>query len=229
MSISGIYMIRHKDSGKRYIGRSTNVHGRWDLHKRHTEQERDRSPLHRAMRKYGYDAFEWIVLVSAPARLHVLLEEQFMRDMNTMVPFGYNVGGSAGGQPPRALLDAMGAEERENKLAEMKALAAKMHQTLAERRKDPAYDAWYKSRMSEAAKTRWAKRKARIAADPEFAAKANAEWKARAKSAAEAISSRIATDPDFARHINTVRSKAAKKARASDSRTVAAASRRSSN
>lgn len=222
----GIYMIRHKDSGKRYIGRSVNIRNRWGLHKRHAEQKRDRSPLHRAMRKYGYDAFEWTVLVTAPARLHVLLEGQFMRDMNAMVPFGYNVGGSAGGQPPRALLDAMGAEERENKLAEMKALAAKMQQTLAERRKDPAYDAWYKSRMSEAAKTRWANRKARIAADPEFAAQADAKWKARAKLATDTIANRAAVDPEFAKHIHNVRSAGAKKGRASDPRTVAAALRK---
>jgi len=229
MTISGIYMIRHKESGKKYIGRSTDVRNRWDLHKRHAEQHKNNSPLHRAMRKYGYDAFEWKVLFTAPAKLHINLEHQFMTDWGTMVPSGYNVGGAAGGFAPRQLFDAMGADEQQERLGLMRDQARKMHISVAEKRKDPEYDVWYKSRMSEAAKTRWANRKARIAADPEFAAQADAKWKARAKLAKDTISKRAAVDPEFAKHIHDVRSNAAKKARASDPRTVAAALRKGVN
>jgi len=222
MTISGVYMIRHKESGKKYIGRSTDVRNRWDLHKRHAEQRKNNSPLHRAMRKYGYDAFEWKVLFTAPAKLQIELERQFMSDWGTMAPAGYNVGGAAGGFASRELLDAMGVDEREEQLGIMRNQASKMHATVAEKRKDPEYDAWYKSRMSEAAKTRWANRKERIAADPEFAAQADAKWKARAKLATDAVINRVAVDPEFAKHMHDVRSNAAKKARASDPRTIAA-------
>ena len=215
-------MIRHKESGKKYIGRSTDVCNRWDLHKRHAEQRKNNSPLHRAMRKYGYDAFEWKVLLTAPAKLHVELERQFMSDWGAMAPSGYNVGGAAGGFAPRELLDAMGADEREEQLGIMRNQANKMRATVAEKRKDPEYDAWYKSRMSEAAKTRWANRKARIAADPEFAAQADVKWKARAKLAKATIAKRVAVDPEFAKHMRDVHSSAAKKARAFDPRTIAA-------
>jgi len=174
MIISGIYMIRHKESGKKYIGRSTDIANRWNLHKRHTEQRKDRSPLHRAMRKYGYDAFEWKVLTTAPARLHVVLERQFMRDWQVMVPHGYNVGGAAGGQPPRELLDAMGEDEREIKLAEMKLLSGKMHAAIKERRTDPVYEAAYLAEKKATALLREVARRERIANDPEYAAREKA-------------------------------------------------------
>jgi group I intron endonuclease len=226
MTISGIYMIRHKDSGKCYIGRSVDIHNRWNLHKRHTEQNRDRSPLHRAMRKYGYDAFEWLVICEASAELHVVLEERFIKEHGTMVPVGYNVGGAAGGMPPKELLALMGDEERQTKLAEMRGLATKMHCALADLRKDPKYDAAYRAAKSEAAKRRWALRKARMASDPAFAAEANKKWLARAAKAAETIKKRMATEEGFSRHIHVVRSASAKKARSTDPRTLAANARK---
>lgn len=222
MTTSGIYMIRHKDSGKMYIGRSTDVQNRWNLHKRHTEERRSRSPLHRAFRKYGYDAFEWKVLVTAPARLHVALERQFMRDWSTMAPSGYNVGGAAGGFAPKELLDAMGPEEREEQLSTMREQASKMHTTVAEKRKDPAYDAWYKTRMSQAAITRWAQRRERLATDPEYAAEAQAKWAARALRARDTIAERKRNDPEFAAKMQAKMERASKKAAALRSAKAAA-------
>lgn len=223
---SGIYVIRHRESGKCYVGRSTNIKNRWDLHKRHTEQKKDRSPLHRAMRKYGYDAFDWEVLIRAPARLHVLLEDRFMKDMGTMVPAGYNVGGAAGGQPSRELLDAMGPEEREAKMAEMRASAAKMHESTNLRRLDPEYEAKFRAAQSESAKLRWKRRKERLDSDPEYAERADAMWKARAAKAQETIRRRIATEPEFADHMHKNRVISGIKARAKDPRTINAAKRR---
>jgi hypothetical protein len=174
------------------------------------------------MRKYGYEAFDWVVLVKAPARLHVVLEDLFMRDMCTMVPAGYNVGGAAGGQPSRELLDAMGPEEREIKIEEMRAASKRMHAALSERRKNPKYEAEYRAVKSEAAKRRWAERKARIASDPVFAAEAAATWATRAAKAASTIKRRRSEDTDFALHMKNIHSAAGKKARANDPRTIAA-------
>ena len=225
MTTSGIYLIRHKASGKSYVGRSTNIENRWDLHKRHTEQKRDRSPLHRAMRKYGYDAFDWLVLVRAPARVHVTLEHQFMVDWGTLVPSGYNVGGAAGGQPPRELLDLMGPEERAAKEHEMRGLAQKMHVALKHKRQDPDYEAEYRAIKSAAAKKRWADRKARMAEDPVFAAEADKKWRERAAKAATTVRNRRASDPVFAEQHSAKLSAAAKATRARDPRTIAAKAR----
>jgi group I intron endonuclease len=216
MMNSGIYRIRHKASGRSYIGRSVDIANRWSLHKRHTEQGRDRSPLHRALRKYGYDAFVWEVLVKAPARVQVALEQQFIKDQDTLAPNGYNVGGAAGGYPSRELLAAMDPDTRERYMAEMRATSRKMHSRLMELRKDPEYEAYYRAGKSEAAKKRWAARKARMAADPVFAAEANAKWLARARKAADTIRRRQNEDPQFARRMFDTRSKAAKIARAKD-------------
>jgi len=164
-------------------------------------------------------------LFAAPAKLHVALEQHFIADWGTMAPSGYNVGGAAGGFAPRQLFNAMGADEQREQLGLMHENARKMHASILEKRKDPEYDAWFKSRMSESAKTRWANRRARIAADPEFAAQADVKWKARAKLARDTIVKREAVDAEFAEHMHGVRSRAAKKARASDPRTIAAANR----
>lgn len=226
MSTSGIYLIRHKASGKSYVGRSTNIENRWDLHKRHTEQERDRSPLHRAMRKYGYDAFDWIVLVQAPARLHVTLEHQFMTDWGTLVPAGYNVGGAAGGRPSRELLALMGPEERAAQEQEMRAAAQNMHAALRQLRANPEYEAEYRRRKSEAAKARWARRKEKIKTDPAFAEEAGARWRERARKAQQTLRDRRATDPAFDARIREARAAAGRAARAADPRTLRAKIRR---
>ncbi len=224
---SGIYMIRHRDSGKTYIGRSRNIEERWWLHKRHTELQRDRSPLHRAMRKYGNEAFEWKVLVTAPPRLHVVLEHQFMTDWGTVVPKGYNVGGANGGRPSREILAEMGEAERDEMVAEMRRAATAMHTSIRERREaDPEYDAWYKERMRQAALTREARRKERFLVDPEYVEReANRRRNGGIKSAATR-KLRDDADPERARKAHETCVAAGKKARASDPRTLRAAARK---
>ena len=225
MTNCGIYAIRHRATGKTYVGRSVDIKNRWALHKKHTEQGRDRSPLHRAFRKYGYDAFDWIVLVEAPAEEQVALEESYIKSLGTMVPAGYNVGGAAGGKPSRTLIELMNPEAREQCLAEMRQSATRMHTAISERRKDPEYEATYRATKSEAAKKRWAERKARLASDPVFAAEADEKWKKRAAKAAETIRRRKAEDPEFAAQLYAKMSAAAKAVRARDPRAIAAQAR----
>ena len=225
MTNCGIYAIRHRATGKTYVGRSVNIKNRWALHKKHTEQRRDRSPLHRAFRKYGYDAFDWIILAEAPAQEQVALEESYIKSLGTMVPAGFNVGGTAGGKPSRALMESMDPEAREECLTDLRKSAMKMHAAISERRKDPEYEAAYRAVKSEAAKKRWAERKARLASDPVFAAEADEKWKKRAAKAAETIRKRRAEDPEFAAQLHAKMSAAAKAVRARDPRTVAARAR----
>jgi len=225
MKTSGIYIIRHKASGKAYVGRSTDIANRWDLHKRHTEQKKDRSPLHRAMRKYGYDAFDWEILVEAHARDHVALEYQHIVALGTMTPAGYNVGGTAGGQPPRELLDLMGPAERDAKIAEMRSSSKKMHATLMERRKDPEYNAAYLAKKSADALKREVARRKRIEEDPEYAAKEMARRQLGGLKAWEKIHARKASDPAFAEDLRLKKRAAAIVVRARDPRTLRAKAR----
>ena len=63
MMTIGIYSIRHKQSGKRYVGKSVNVERRLITHKyycsRNVPNKRHSNRhLYNAIRKYGWDAFD---------------------------------------------------------------------------------------------------------------------------------------------------------------------------
>lgn len=226
MMNSGIYIIRHRESGKAYVGRSVDIRRRWGDHRLAAERGERKYPLYAALSKYGCEAFEWKVIAKVPERLHVSMEECFIKAFGTMAPNGYNVGGAAGGQPPRKLMMLMSDEAREAKLSEMKAQSSKMSRALSEKRKNPEYDAWYRERQRQAALTRWARRRERLKSDPEFAEVANKKWRNRARKAQDTLKLRIETDPVFSAEMREKRSKAGRKARANDPRTIRAAGRK---
>lgn len=62
--ISGIYMITNKINNKIYIGQSKSVFTRWSKHYKEAMLDRpnDSSILHKAIRKYGIENFEFRVL-----------------------------------------------------------------------------------------------------------------------------------------------------------------------
>jgi group I intron endonuclease len=61
----GIYKITNKINGKAYIGQSTNIKRRWNVHKNASVNPNGKCyeyPLYRAMRKYGLDNFTFEVV-----------------------------------------------------------------------------------------------------------------------------------------------------------------------
>jgi hypothetical protein len=63
MKISGVYAIRHAASGRACVGSSSNIGGRWRLHRSLLRRGVHHSPrLQRTWDKYGEAAFEWVVL-----------------------------------------------------------------------------------------------------------------------------------------------------------------------
>lgn len=63
--ICGIYKIENKLNGKLYIGQSVDVYHRWCEHIRYSQDEKRvdyQYPLHRAMRKYGFNNFNFEIL-----------------------------------------------------------------------------------------------------------------------------------------------------------------------
>lgn len=219
-------MIRHRESGKTYIGRAKNIPERWALHRRDTERKKTRAPLHRALAKYGYDAFEWKVLVTAPPELHERLEAQFISDWGTFVPAGYNVGSARGGVACRELIDQLPDKERLELVERLKKNARKAQEALAKRRADPEYEAQYLARMKAAAIAREIARRERIANDPEYAAKEASRRRKGGLLSLETKRAREALDPALKAARSIVQSRAAKRARASDPRTLRAAERR---
>ena len=60
---SGIYMIRCKETGKIYIGKSVNVKSRYQCHLADLKREKHGNPyMQNAFQKHGKDAFEFIIV-----------------------------------------------------------------------------------------------------------------------------------------------------------------------
>lgn len=57
-----LYVIKNKITGKLYVGMSINAKKRYYVHKYCQKHTKIKSPLYDAMRKYGFDAFELIIL-----------------------------------------------------------------------------------------------------------------------------------------------------------------------
>ena len=88
---SGIYQITHKDSGRIYIGQSVNLLKRQNNHKV-GKSSSTKSILSNAIKKHGWDAFEFKVLVYAEGKDYLnLLEEQIIAQFNSLSPNGFNI------------------------------------------------------------------------------------------------------------------------------------------
>lgn len=60
-----VYVATHRDSGRHYVGKSTNPRVRWINHRCHAKTGKDSAPyFHKALRKYGPDSFDFVVVES---------------------------------------------------------------------------------------------------------------------------------------------------------------------
>lgn len=96
----GIYKIQNTINEKCYIGQSTNIPRRWNAHRRRYKQPKDRnyeSPLYRAMRKYGLQAFTFEVLEVCDSTELNAKEKYYIQQYNAFWN-GYNqtFGGDSG-------------------------------------------------------------------------------------------------------------------------------------
>jgi len=100
-----IYKALNKINGKCYVGQSA-----YDLNHRiygHIAEVNRNSAqiIHKAIRKYGMQAFEWSIIDEADSK-EVLNEKEiyWIKTLNTMVPTGYNMsyGGEAGNTSERS-------------------------------------------------------------------------------------------------------------------------------
>ena len=90
-----IYCYTNLINGKKYVGQTINPEKRYNQHKSSAFNEKDKdynTPLHRAFRKYGYDNFNYEIILSTSS-LDILneLEIYFIDKYKTQVPNGYNI------------------------------------------------------------------------------------------------------------------------------------------
>lgn len=86
-----VYRATNRIDGKMYVGmtcrtfvRRKNAHLREVAHPHY--------PFHRAMAKYGIDAFDWDILFESDDRNELIAQEKnYIREMGCQVPKGYNI------------------------------------------------------------------------------------------------------------------------------------------
>ena len=96
MDIYSIYKATNKINGKCYIGFTSNWEKRWQGHKVSAFKKNSSHPIHKALRKYGPDNFDWQVIYQSLDRVHCLsvMEHHFIVQYRSHTRFddcnGYN-------------------------------------------------------------------------------------------------------------------------------------------
>lgn len=93
-----IYIIKNKINNKFYVGQSNNPTYRWKQHKWRSinGEDKGKSAIHDAMRKYGVENFEFTILgwfVDYNNK-----EKEYIKKYNSLSPNGYNL--TEGGEEP---------------------------------------------------------------------------------------------------------------------------------
>jgi group I intron endonuclease len=92
---TGIYKLTHKESGKIYIGQSKHLKKRLNEHRRcekSNDKKGSQSVVRRAIKKYGFDAFHFeIILYCDEGEYMNLMETKLIQFYDCLVPKGYNV------------------------------------------------------------------------------------------------------------------------------------------
>jgi len=112
---SGIYGLTNKITNKWYVGQTINdIADRWGDYKRMNCKGQPK--LYRALRKYGYENFEKIILEECPADRYILNErETFWILEKNSVKNGYNCNeGGTAATPP--MLGKKHSEEAKEKI-----------------------------------------------------------------------------------------------------------------
>ena len=92
---SGIYTVRNKTNGNRYVGSAVNIKRRWSQHKSALRKgTHENGHLQRAWNKYGKSAFEFEVFLYCAPEMCVPFEQMAM---DTLAP-EYNIAPVAGSQ-----------------------------------------------------------------------------------------------------------------------------------
>jgi group I intron endonuclease len=102
MHMHELYLITNQVNGKRYVGQTARGRVfRWRQHVREANLNRERTPLHLAIRKYGPESFslQWLKDCQTQAEVDAA-EIATIALLGTLAPRGYNL--TAGGQGDRA-------------------------------------------------------------------------------------------------------------------------------
>ena len=91
-SISGIYKITCKPTGRFYIGSSNDIETRWYHHKRDLKNNNHYNRLlSRACEKYGFNSFEWKVIEVCSSETLLQREQHYIDTLHPFNKRGFNL------------------------------------------------------------------------------------------------------------------------------------------
>lgn len=126
--MTGIYLITNKVNGKKYVGQSIDIEERW---KRHIcASKKSEFHIHRAIRKYGIDNFDFSILEECPVDKLDEREIYWISELDTYNN-GYNM--TLGGEGHNLYLDP---KEREQKKKEAARRSGKNIEILIKKREE---------------------------------------------------------------------------------------------
>ena len=87
-----VYLAENTVNGKSYVGKTTErLCNRKSVHKAYAKRG-SKFPFHRAIVKYGFDAFKWRILEETDDPIELAeIEKRCILWMETKVPYGYNL------------------------------------------------------------------------------------------------------------------------------------------
>ena len=107
-----VYKVHCKPSGKDYIGITNDMKKRFNGHWSALTDPKKKSVFHKAIRKYGKESFIITILNELYSwESACLLEQHYIKDLNTKIPNGYNMTDGGEGTPgievPQELRDRL--------------------------------------------------------------------------------------------------------------------------
>jgi len=99
--ICGIYKIEHIDTGKAYVGLSTDIFKRWKEHGNFFEEKDKWSVIKKALHKHSLENFNFTILEECSKEALNDREIYWIKELNTQAPNGYNM--TPGGRGNKSL------------------------------------------------------------------------------------------------------------------------------
>ena len=100
MNTYTIYKATNKVNGKSYIGFDSNWPARYKNHEQFHKYEKYNTTFYNAIRKHGWNNFEWCIVYQSEDKEHTLnvMEEHYIRHFNTHVDEGHGYNMTYGGE-----------------------------------------------------------------------------------------------------------------------------------
>jgi group I intron endonuclease len=159
-----VYLATNRVNGKQYVGKTLKTLScRRVVHECHSRRESNHY-FHCALRKYGHENFDWLVLVTSDnANELSSLERTFINSLNTRAPNGYNLTTGGDGTPGWHHSAETRAKQRAARLGTHPTADTRLRLTAAHVGKQPSPETKRKISAAQTGKRRSAETRARMA------------------------------------------------------------------